>query len=115
MQAMRAREAAAGEGGKRKTAAGKSLQSCFHPGDELMLPQYSSRYEVMSWVGENCLSLVELVNICQFCPTYQSQTATAGRAEVNQRDSEEGEKKTLPTFCLWVQITKRGRRNCAKL
>lgn len=59
----------------------------------------------MSWVGENCLSLVELVNICQFCPTYQSQTATAGGAEVNQRNSEEERRKTFPTFCLWVEIT----------
>lgn len=80
-----------------------------------MPPQYSSRYEVMSWVGENCLSLVELVNICQFCPTYQSQTATAGRAEVNQRDSAEGEKKTFPTFLSVGADYQCGRRNCAKL
>lgn len=37
----------------------------FHPGDKMIQPQSTYRYVVMSWVKENCLSLLGLLNICK--------------------------------------------------
>lgn len=37
----------------------------FHPGDKKIQPQSTYRYVVMSWVKENCLSLLGLLNICK--------------------------------------------------
>lgn len=71
--------------------------------------QNKYRYELMSWVKENCLSLVGLLNICQrgkksiYSNSSKANSDSRGE-EVNEGNMMQKE-ENIPIYCLEEQCT----------
>lgn len=70
----------------------------FHPGDKKIQPQSTYRYVVMSWVKENCLSLLGLLNICKqekksIYSNSSKQNSDSRGGEVNQWNMKQKRRK----------------------